>query len=249
MSKRSIERKSWLSIQKIFLTKEELYDLYWNKKESMYKIAKICGITIQGIYYLMKRYNIPRRSIQEATKNNKPPSSPFKKGIYFGYGFKKGNIPWNAGKKRPEISGQKQWNWQNKKPKCIDCGKSLTVYNRKRCRKHFYEYYRGENTSNWKGGIAYLPYGPEFNKKLKRKIWERDNYICQLCKDVILTQTKNKFITVHHIDYNKLNNDEKNLISLCNFCNSSANTKREEWTRFFQNKINEVIYNDRINKI
>ena len=33
------------------------------------------------------------------------------------------------------------------------------------------------------------------------------------------------------------NNDELNLIALCNFCNTSANYNRESWINFFNNKM------------
>ena len=49
-----------------------------------------------------------------------------------------------------------------------------------------------------------------------------------------------KEIAIHHIDYNKKNNNPLNLISLCNFCNVSVNASREEWTNYFQNKLLEI---------
>lgn len=36
----------------------------------------------------------------------------FKKGIYQGYGFKKGNIPWDKNRKRPEMSNKNNPNWK-----------------------------------------------------------------------------------------------------------------------------------------
>ena len=89
----------------------------------------------------------------------------------------------------------------------------------------------------WKNGISKLPYSFDFNNNIKNKIKERDNYTCQLCKEQILKNTKNKFLTIHHIDYNKLNTNKNNLITLCNFCNSSVNFKREDWLKYFINII------------
>ena len=37
----------------------------------------------------------------------------FRKGIYQGYGFKKGHIPWDKNKKRPEMSGKNNPNWND----------------------------------------------------------------------------------------------------------------------------------------
>jgi 5-methylcytosine-specific restriction endonuclease McrA len=90
---------------------------------------------------------------------------------------------------------------------------------------------------NWRGGISKLPYGFEFNKKLKQQIKERDNFTCQLCKDEILHNTQKKFLTIHHIDYDKKNNVSNNLIALCNFCNLSVNKDRTDWTKFFQMQV------------
>jgi len=50
-------------------------------------------------------------------------------------------------------SGPANHSWSGGKPKCIDCKKQLTVYNRKRCKKCFHKFYRKENTYLWKGGL------------------------------------------------------------------------------------------------
>lgn len=97
----------------------------------------------------------------------------------------------------------------------------------------------GPESTNWMGGLSFLPYTYEFNNKLKNKIKKRDNYRCQLCNDI--TFTKNNPLSVHHIDYDKTNCNEDNLIALCRFCNSSVNKNREDWTRFFQNRMRNII--------
>jgi hypothetical protein len=93
---------------------------------------------------------------------------------------------------------------------------------------------------NWKGGISFLPYAPEFNIKLKKEIKSRDVYICKECN---MTEKEhfNKYkkgLSVHHIDYNKNNNDKNNLITLCFKCNSKANKNREFWKEKYQNLLN-----------
>ena len=107
-------------------------------------------------------------------------------------------------------------------------------------KKYMSKKLKGKNCHMWRGGIAFEPYGPEFNKKLKKQIRTRDNHTCQLCGDRILKNTKKKFLAIHHIDYNKRNNSPFNLITLCNFCNSSVNKSREEWTNHFQNKMGGI---------
>ena len=45
---------------------------------------------------------------------------------------------------------------------------------------------------------------------------------------------------VHHIDYDKKNNNENNLISLCCSCHAQTNFKREDWQEYFKNRIDCV---------
>lgn len=90
---------------------------------------------------------------------------------------------------------------------------------------------RGENHPNWQGGISNLPYPFEFNKKLKNKIKERDDKTCTMC------DKKTQKLCIHHIDYDKNNLNEKNLISLCYNCHPKTNFNREEWKVFFESKI------------
>lgn len=96
----------------------------------------------------------------------------------------------------------------------------------------------GEDNPSWLGGKSFEPYSLEFYR-IRELILERDNFVCKLCKKQILTQTKKEFISVHHIDYDKLNNVSENLITLCNFCNSRVNFNRVVW----MTKFKEVMQN------
>ena len=51
----------------------------------------------------------------------------------------------------------------------------------------------------------------------------------------------NKDVCVHHIDYDKTNNIENNMICLCISCNIKANYNREFWKKYYNEKI-ETIY-------
>ena len=136
------------------------------------------------------------------------------------------------------------WNYQNKRPKCLICNK-LIEYKAKLCWK-CYNKDRLKNPQNlgiknpmWKGGLSFLPYPSQFNNYLKRKIRKRDNYICQKCGITEEQHLKiyGAILYIHHIDYDKQNNQENNLITLCNKCNIKANYNRKYWKQYFKEKI------------
>ncbi len=88
---------------------------------------------------------------------------------------------------------------------------------------------------HWKGGKSFEFYPGEFNTKLKEQIRKRDNYTCQECN---FTEEQLSYtLSVHHIDYNKKNNNPNNLISLCRSCHSQTNFGRDDWSEYFNNKI------------
>ena len=96
----------------------------------------------------------------------------------------------------------------------------------------------GKNHHNWQNGISKEQYAFEFNNELKEKIRKRDNYTCQLCGKTQEEELKRK-LTVHHMDYDKKNSIEENLITLCNSCNIIVNYNRDDWTIYFKNKLKE----------
>jgi len=98
-----------------------------------------------------------------------------------------------------------------------------------------------DKASNWQGGISENPYGIEFNKQLKEKIRKRDGFRCQQCfreQDELRTETNRKRkLNVHHIDFNKENNNPSNLIALCQRCHMQTNYNRDGWINYFQNEM------------
>ncbi|MEK6880259.1 MAG: HNH endonuclease signature motif containing protein [Nanoarchaeota archaeon] len=91
-----------------------------------------------------------------------------------------------------------------------------------------------ENNPNWQGGISFEPYTPEFNKRLKEYIRQKYSYLCQLC-----FKSQNglrRKLSIHHIDYNKKNCSENNLIPLCDPCHSRTHNNRSYWLEFFDSK-------------
>jgi hypothetical protein len=94
------------------------------------------------------------------------------------------------------------------------------------------------NHPMWEDGLSRLPYPIEFNHKLKESIRDRDNHECQLCH--IKEKELDRKLDIHHIDYNKLNCEDINLITLCNPCNVKVNINRDYWFAYFKEIINQI---------
>lgn len=84
-------------------------------------------------------------------------------------------------------------------------------------------------------------YGNSFSNDLRSQIKTRDNHKCVLCGLNEVDQKLLQYIegttiftglSIHHVDYDKTNNVEQNLISLCSSCHSKTTTSqdREAWT-------------------
>jgi len=115
-------------------------------------------------------------------------------------------------------------NWKN--GKCINnycsCGNNIT-YGRKRCwncwKKELSKLYCGKNNPAYIHGKSHNPYPKDWTEELKNLIRERDNHLCKHCNK--------KGNTVHHIDYNKQNCNENNLITLCSKHHLKTNFNRD----------------------
>jgi len=144
---------------------------------------------------------------------------------------------------------------------CIDCNKKIS-HNAKtktnRCWKCFIKFNIGENNpitgrqhtkeerklmSLLAGGTGipheFSEYSQDFTDYLKKSIRDRDNHECQVCH--IKEEDLDRKLDVHHIDYNKMNCNEENLISLCLSCHVKTNYDRDYWFAYF-NYIMENLY-------
>jgi len=65
-------------------------------------------------------------------------------------------------------------------------------------------------------------YPRAFDKQLKNRIRARDGFSCVLCG---VPQGNGRLLDVHHIDYNKKNLAQENLVSLCRFCHTKRPKK------------------------
>ena len=168
---------------------------------------------------------------------------------------RRGQEPWNKGKKCPQYSGENHWNWGNKMPQesIEKMRKSLTgkkqseeTIKRRFASRFGYSHSEetkakiglansGENNGMWEGGISHQEYPAEFwRKNFKEMIRDRDNRKCQICG----INENGRRLDIHHIDYNKMNTDPDNLISLCHKCHGKTNFNRDEWQEFFKKQNN-----------
>ena len=100
------------------------------------------------------------------------------------------------------------------------------------------KYNTGENNPFWQGGKSFENYPREFNKELKTKIKERDKCRCQEC---FRHETEIEHgLVIHHIDYDKTNNDQMNLITLCRVCHGQTVYKNADWIEYYQNRVRGV---------
>lgn len=151
--------------------------------------------------------------------------------------FEMGQSPWNKDGKMPECAirrGEEASGYKDGRAItptfCVDCGTEIS-YSAKRCRKCAYKM---ELNAAWLGGKSFELYGAEFNDELKKQIRTRDNYTCQECG---YEQEKLEcMLSIHHIDYDKHNNNPNNLISLCRSCHQQTNFNRDDWTNYFNEK-------------
>jgi 5-methylcytosine-specific restriction endonuclease McrA len=139
-------------------------------------------------------------------------------------------------------------NWKGVKL-CKDCSKPLRHRFSERCRsceakrKHNEKILNSQGANNpaWTGGASYEPYAVGWCQKDRDRIRARDNYECQNCG---MTEEEHLAVAgqnlhVHHIDYNKKNCKDSNLIATCLWCNNRANYNRKYWQAFYTKRMAE----------
>ena len=113
------------------------------------------------------------------------------------------------------------------------------------------EAHSGPNNHAWQDGRSFEPYSKEFNKQLKERIRRRDNYTCQFCERTEFENWRKygRNLSTHHIDYDKKNSDEQNLISLCDVCHPATYFDREFWQAHYEARIREIYSSENVGKI
>ena len=102
---------------------------------------------------------------------------------------------------------------------------------------------RLENNGRWLGGKSFEPYCYKFNNELKEYVRDKFDRRCFVCG----TPENGRKLSVHHVDYNKLQGCKGKtwvLIPLCNSCHNKTNHNRWQW---FNLLINYWALNPEIN--
>lgn len=106
--------------------------------------------------------------------------------------------------------------------------------------KHYGTLNRGENNPRYKDGV-WQDYGrvkknyEGFTLKIRKAIRKRDGNICQVCETTKEEHGMN--MHVHHIDYNKQNNHQDNLVCVCRYCHGKIHGDEELWQEILLEKL------------
>ena len=131
------------------------------------------------------------------------------------------------------LSKEKHWAWKGGPSTytCDFCGKEYEDYKYKENEEHHFcsrncmhKYFSGENSPRWIDGLNRL-YPNEFNNDLKETVRERDDRVCQICG--MPEKNFHCNLHIHHIDKDKFNLKEDNLISLCPHCHSKVHADKD----------------------
>lgn len=221
-------------MDKFFISKEDLEELYFVEKLSYSQIEKKLNIKRGRIYSWFKKYEIKARDYSESVKGRK-----------FTEEHKKKIATSNS---KPHSEDRKKNISKSKKGKTI-----ISDQHREKIRLKFIGLRVGENHPMWKGGISNLRnrlYQSAQYKNWRNLVYLRDNFTCQLC------YSQSNRLNCHHIvtfkeivdNYNLILYDDflkceilwniNNGITLCKNCHNSIKSKEKE----NEKKFKDIIY-------
>jgi hypothetical protein len=195
--------------------KEWLYQKYIVEKMSANDIAKIVHRDPKRVWEWIRDYGIETR----------------KRGYASTHKFEKGHKSWIEGKHHsPEMR-------ERLRQIALEDGRVPYLQNG----VHYQKGKRGEETTNWKGGITpdrQKFYGTPEWKAVYPLVWERDDYTCQRCGKVAKPEDmKKKRFDIHHISgfsNVELRAELSNLILLCERCHYWVHGKENTGKEFMK---------------
>jgi transposase len=186
-----------------FISKEKLYDLYINQELASREIAKKVGFKDhKSVTTWLRKYNIPIRHKNYFTEKRRQLVS-----------------------EKLKVSSILVTNNPMKNPEIIEKYKKTLRETGIR---------RGKNNPAWKGGVTDENRKARTsieNEEFRRIVFERDDYICQICGD------ESRKIEANHIklfsEHKELRFEPSNGITLCEECHHSIRGKEEELEDLF----------------
>jgi hypothetical protein len=202
---------------KIIVNKEWLINQYEINKLSANAIAEKLNVTNVTVLFYLRKFGISVRVS----------------------GSKKGKESFNYGKRRsPEqkkrMSEMDKKKWKDliyaKKHSDALKGEKCYIYGKhhsKSTKLKMSIAHQKEKCHFWKGGKSYETYGINFTRLIKEYIRDKFNRRCYICE---ISESNNKRkLDIHHINYNKNDAREYNLVSLCRNCHPITNGNRWYW--------------------
>lgn len=124
---------------------------------------------------------------------------------------------------------------------CIDCGKEISKKINKRCQTCFGKLKSktqiGKNNPNWNPNReqVFAPYTEKhFMENIRKQILEEQDFACGYCRG-----TEGGKFDLHHIDYDKQNDERWNKIFLCDKCHGKTNGTTEN-RQYWQEKLENL---------
>ncbi len=143
--------------------------------------------------------------------------------------FRGKNNPMKRPEVRVKISGQ---NNPAKRPEVRVKNSASTIEQWKD--SEFRDRMTGKSSPNWRGGISFEPYCPQFNNPLREQYRNAYGRVCAYCdKPEILNGHR---LSVHHVDGNKNQGCDGHdwfLVPLCRSCNSKGFERKPEYVFLF----------------
>lgn len=152
-----------------------------------------------------------------------------------------GGNHWNYGNITPQESKDKMSKSHmgktfNQQTKNIISQNSLKMWENPKLHENMSKRISGSGNPMWQGGTSFAPYCPKFDENKREEIRNKYNRKCIICGknecDNIYNNGKQIKLTVHHVDYNKLQGCEGHiwkLAPLCLICHLKTNASRKIW--------------------